>query len=116
MAEPTTTTALTLATAGVGVATLFPGVDGNALIGAFAGATLFVVSASELTLVMRLLYLVISITMGYLGAPELINHIPIEQTGVSAFICGLLCITVTLPLIKKLENVDLLTLIKGRFK
>ena len=44
------------AAASLGVAASLPGVDGNALIGAFAGATLFVVSSKELPIWRRLAY------------------------------------------------------------
>jgi len=43
MAEPSTTT-LAAVSAGIGFASLFPGIDGNALIGAFTGAALVVVT------------------------------------------------------------------------
>jgi hypothetical protein len=116
MAEPSTTAATVVATTGIGLAAMFPGIDGNALIGAFAGATLFVMSARELTLWVRGAYLLISLIMGYLSAPELVNHLPIQATGVAGFLGGLLCITVTAPLVRRLEGVDLIRLIKGGTK
>lgn len=116
MAEPSTAAVTITAASGIGLATLFPGIDGNALIGAFAGATLFVVSARELSLVVRGLYLIISLIMGYIAAPELINHLPIQETGVAGFLAGLLCITLTAPLVKRLEGVDLINAIRGKTK
>ena len=71
MAEPTSLSGAPLA-AGVGLAALLPGVDGNALIGAFAGATLFVVSAKSLPIWQRLVYLLISIIAGYLAASVIV--------------------------------------------
>lgn len=112
MAEPSTTTLV--AASAVGIAAMFPNIDGNALIGAFAGATLFVISAREIGLWLRAVYLLISLVMGYIAAPELTDHLPIQETGVAGFLAGLLCITVTLPLLKRLEGVDLISLFKGR--
>ncbi|MCP8687762.1 putative holin [Marinobacterium sedimentorum] len=116
MAEPSTTAVTVVATTGIGLASMFPGIDGNALIGAFAGATLFVMSARELSLAVRAIYLLISLIMGYIAAPELISHLPIQETGVAGFLAGLLCITLTSPLVKRLEGVDLITVIRGKIK
>lgn len=96
----------------VGLAMLVPGIDGNALIGAFAGATLFVMSAKELTVLFRMLYLFISVTMGYKAAPEIITHTFIEQTAVAGFIAGLLCVTLALVLVERIKDVDFKTIFK----
>lgn len=98
-----------VATAITGLATLLPGIDGNALIGAFAGAALFVTSARELSLPYRLMYLLISLIMGYLATPELIAHTFIKEPAVAGFIGGLLCVTVA----EKLKELDISTFFKG---
>lgn len=113
MAEPSTTTLALATTTTVGAAALFPGVDGNAMIGAFAGATLFVVSARELRLLVRVLYLLISQAMGYIAAPEIVNHTFINETGVAGFIGGLLCITIALLLLEQVKNTTLFKLLRG---
>lgn len=113
MAEPSTTTAVTLATTGVGLAAIIPGIDGNALIGAFAGATLFVMSAKELGHWIRAAYLLISLIMGYMAAPEIINLTFIKESGVAGFVGGVLCISVTLPVVRQMEDVNLINMIKG---
>jgi hypothetical protein len=102
---------------GSALATVFLGfavtaVDGNTLIGAFAGATLFVMSETELSHLQRVVYLVISIVMGYLIAPSLIEHTFINQPATAGFIAGLLCITFAL----QLKNINLIKLLRGRFK
>jgi hypothetical protein len=116
MAEPSTTTAVTIATTGVGLAALFPGIDGNALIGAFAGATLFVVSSKELHHWVRGVYLIISLVMGYLAAPEITNLTFIEQTGVASFLGSVFCISATLPVIRQLEDGNLIDLMIQRWR
>ncbi len=113
MAEPGTTALTTAAATGIGLASLFPGIDGNALIGSFAGATLFVISARELPHWQRAVYLLISLIMGYIAAPEIISHTFINQSGVAGFMGGLLCITVAQPLVRQLGESDLLTLMRG---
>lgn len=113
MAEPSTTAVLVTTYTGVGIASLFPGIDGNALIGAFAGATLFVMSASEMKIIARALYMLISLVMGYIAAPEIIANTFIQSSGVAGFIAGLLCISAALPLVKQLEGTDIVGAIKG---
>ncbi|MGO4703826.1 putative holin [Dyella sp. 2RAB6] len=56
MAEPTTTstTLAGLAAAGVSVASLLPGMDGNAIVGAFAGAALMALHARDIGIPKRL--------------------------------------------------------------
>jgi hypothetical protein len=111
MAEPSTTTVAAMS-AGIGFASLFPGMDGNALIGAFTGAALVVVTSKDLTLAKRFAYLVISLIVGYLAAPDVVNHTPIASTGVAAFFAAALAITVTLQLIERVKSFDLLSLFR----
>lgn len=113
MAEPGTTTASAAASAlGVGITALFPGVDGNALIGAFAGAVLVVVTSKDLSLVARFAYLAISFVIGYLAAPEVVGWTPITSTGVAAFFAASLAIVVALQLIERVRSFDLLSLFR----
>jgi hypothetical protein len=111
MAEPSTTT-LAVASAGIGLASLFPGIDGNALIGAFTGAALVVVTSKDLSIAKRFAYLLISLIAGYLAAPEVMHFTPITSTGVAAFFAAALAITVTLQLIERIKSFDLLSLFK----
>ncbi|KXJ54448.1 MAG: hypothetical protein AXW15_02300 [Neptuniibacter sp. Phe_28] len=103
---------IAIKTGAVGLAMLLPGIDSNALIGAFAGATLFVMSAKELSILFRMIYLFISVTMGYKAAPEIIANTFIEQSAVAGFIAGLLCVTIALVLIERIKDVDLKNLFK----
>jgi hypothetical protein len=88
-------------------------VDANALIGAFAGATLFVLSAREVSIWMRLLYLIISLAVGYMLAPEITSNTFIQESGVAGFLGGLLCVTLSQPILKHAEGLDISNLIKG---
>lgn len=111
MAEPNTTTVAALSTA-IGIAGLWPGVDGNALIGAFTGAALVVVTTKDIGIFKRVAWMLISLVMGYLAAPEIVNVTPIHSTGVAAFFAAALVITVTLQLIERVKRIDLLAFMK----
>jgi len=100
MTEPTSTGSLFALATGVGLASLLPGIDGDALVGAFAGGTLFVVSAKDLPLWKRVVYLAISVIGGYLGGRELMRVLHLESYGLAAFFCAACVITVTLGLIE----------------
>jgi hypothetical protein len=110
MAEPSTTTFSVAA--GIGLAGLIPGIDGNALLGAFTGAALVVVTSKELSILQRFAYLLISIAAGYLSAPEVVQITPIHSTGVAAFFASALAIALTLQLIERVKSLDLLALFK----
>lgn len=111
MAEPNTTTAAALSAA-IGLAGLAPGIDGNALIGAFTGAALVVVTSKDIGVAKRIAYMLISLVMGYLAASEIVNATPIRSTGVAAFFAAALVITVTLQLIERVKAVDLFGFLK----
>lgn len=111
MAEPNTATALAASTA-IGLAGLAPGVDGNALIGAFTGAALVVVTSKDIGIVSQFVYMLVSLVMGYLAAPEVITVTPIHSTGVAAFFAAALVITVTLQVIDRVKNMDLFWFMK----
>lgn len=114
MAEPSTTTTA-LVSAGIGFASLAPGIDGNALIGAFAGAALLVVSSKDLTIGKRFAYLVISLVIGYMAAPEVVRLTPIRSSGVAGFFGAALAITITLQLLDRLKTLDLFAIFsKGK--
>lgn len=114
MSEPTIATLATSAALGTATATtaLLPGIDGNALVGAVAGAALFVTSSRDLPLVRRVIYLVISTVVGYLAAPEVLAHLPLRSTAIAAFLAGALVVTLTVQLIERAKAFDLSTLLK----
>jgi hypothetical protein len=112
MPDPGTSTALTIGTgAGIGIASIVLGINPDAAIGAFAGATLFITSARELAIGTRFIYLLISIVMGYYLAGEIQRHTGIEAPGVAGFIGGLSAISIGLLIIKEFQGGELIRLL-----
>lgn len=116
MAEPHTTSILIAATAaGVGLSTLYPAIDGNALIGAFAGSSLVAISSKNFTILKRLAYMLISLVAGYLAAPEVVAQTALRETGVAAFFASAAAIALTLHLIELVQTITLSTILpKGK--
>lgn len=114
MAEPSTT-AVAAGTAGLTLASLLIGLDVSALIGAFAGASLFVVSARELSIIERLIYLLISILMGYLVGPTLARHFwpSWDTTALPAFLTAVAVVTFSLRVIEGVKSLDISRLFPG---
>lgn len=114
MPEPTSTTGTVVAaaSAGIGLAAMFPGVDGNAVLGAFAGGLMFFVHVREHALQRRVAYLVVSWVMGYQAAPEVMQHAGIQQSGVAAFLAATLTVTITIGMLAKARSLDLLALLR----
>jgi Putative phage holin len=100
----------TMATAGIATATaattLLPGIDGDALIGALAGGALFVTSARDLSLPSRAAYLLISVSVGYLAAPEVMTFLSLKGTGVAGFLAGACAVTVATQAIERIKSLD----------
>lgn len=112
MTEPTTASALTVAAAGFSVAALLPGMDGNAVIGAFAGAALVALHARNVKLLARGIYLIVSWIMGYLAAPVVVRTTGLQETGVAAFVAAALVIALTLQLLDRVKDIDLAALLR----
>lgn len=109
MAEPSTATAVATATGLAALVGWLPGVDANAVIGAFCGATLFVISAKDLPTVVRLIYLLI----GYLGGPSVLGQW-VPHSAVSAFIASATAVTAGLRAIEGVKTLDIKSLLGGR--
>jgi hypothetical protein len=115
MAEPSSTATATLSAA-IGLASFLPGIDGNALIGAFAGATLFVMTSKELGVITRFIYLFISLIMGYVLVPTVQTHSFIEEPALAGFVASLSCITIALKGMHHIENTNVINLLRGKSK
>lgn len=116
MAEPSTTTAVAAAAAGVTVAGMLPGIDGGALIGGFAGAALFVISRSDGSVWTRIVYGLISWLIGYLAAPDVVALTPIKETAIAGFGAAAVAVTVALTAIERIKSFDFGAFISSLWK
>lgn len=74
-----------ITTAAVVGASIFTGLDGDALMGAFAGGSLYAMKSKEVSRTKRVGYMAISIVAGYYFRNEL-DRLGITSTAVTAFI------------------------------
>ena len=93
---------------------IIPSIDGDALVGAFAGAALVVVTLQDVSRSKRFVYMFVSLVAGYLAAPEVVSATPLNSTGVAAFLAAALAITVTLQLMERIRAFDLKSFIRKR--
>ena len=101
MAEPSSGAVLAGAgVIGVTAVSLWPGVDVNAVIGAFAGAMFLVVYAKDLTPLARLGYFIASWVAGYYVASEIIGREWARTSGLVAFFGALFCVAVCISLLE----------------
>lgn len=83
----------TATTATVVGLSLFSGLDGDALMGAFAGGALYAMKSDEISTGKRLGYMIISIIAGYYFRNEL-EKIGITSTAASSFIFAAFAIAI----------------------
>lgn len=114
MAEPSTT-AVAAGAATITLTSFLIGLDINALIGAFAGASLFVVSARELTILERIIYLIVSVTMGYIAGPAIASHFlpQWDTTAFPSFLTAVAVVTFSLRVIEGIKSLDISRLFPG---
>lgn len=115
MAEPISTgSTATVAVTGVGaLSILLPGVDPGAVLGAFAGAAVFVLNSGDLGTFKKLGFLVASIVAGLLSAPLaaalLAKALPANTEvshAVGALVASAVVVKLLLALIRLADNGD----------
>lgn len=84
---------------GVTAVSSWPGIDPNAVVGAFAGAMFFVVFAKELNHFARFGYFIASWVAGYYVANEVVGREWAKTSGLVAFVGAVLCVTVCIGLL-----------------
>lgn len=111
MAEPLTSGAASGAAAAwgsAGILALAQLIDGGALAGAVAGASLFVMAKTELPPLKRLLYWSISALLGYFAGPEILDFIPaIEEPMVGSLIASITVVTFANKVMADFEKASL---------
>ena len=108
MVEPTSSAASAATAMGaVAITSLLPGVNGDALIGAFAGAVVFALHAKDISMAKRLVYMAVSILLGYMGAEEVIRHTGVQSYTIAAFGLSAVIVTLALASIDRIRNFDI---------
>ena len=100
MAEPSTGALAVTAAVGMTTASLIPGIDVNAVVGAFAGAMFFVVFARELTPWSRFGYFLASWVLGYYVSSEVMGRNWANTSGLVAFFGALFCVVICISLLE----------------
>lgn len=114
MAEPTAATTAGLGYLVIALTALAPGIDGDALIGAFAGAAVFAIHSKDLPIYKRLLYMLISMTIGYMAAGEVMEWTGLQSSALAAFGAAALVVTAALTAIDKIREFDIHSIINKR--
>ncbi|MBV8046294.1 MAG: phage holin family protein [Paludibacterium sp.] len=112
MAEPASTAAvMTAGAASMSILTLFPGLDATTVLGAFAGASVFVLSSNDLGPIKKLVFLILAFVAGLIAAPLssalltafLPAHVQVSES-VGALLASALVIKVLTRLIARADN------------
>lgn len=113
MVEPTSSATTAAAAMGaVALTSIMPGVNGDALIGAFAGAVVFALHAKDLSLPKRLIYMIVSILLGYLGADEVLRYTGMTSYTLASFGLSAVVVTLALASIDRIRSFDITSLWK----
>lgn len=113
MVEPTSSAASAgIAFGAVAITSMLPGVNGDALIGAFAGATVFALHAKDLPALKRVIYMMVSVLIGYLGADEVLRHTWLESSTLAAFGLSAVIVTLALASIDRIRGIDIPSIFK----
>lgn len=107
MSEPTSATVAAITVAPVLMGLAVPGVDPDALIGAFGGAVVFMMHAKDYSLGKRFVYMMVSILIGYSAAGEVLAQTPIRSTVVASFIVSLLIVQASLVTMDFVRGFDI---------
>lgn len=105
MAEPSITAVVAVPAAlGITTAALLPGVDLNAVIGAFAGALIFVIWAKDLAALARAGFMIGSWIFGYFVASEVVMQKWTATSGLAGFFGALFCVVVCVSLLEWVQG------------
>ncbi|MBI2382333.1 MAG: phage holin family protein [Gammaproteobacteria bacterium] len=124
MAEPVTSSYATGSVTALTLVSLLPGIEAAVILGAFAGAMVFVMASEDLTALKKLGFFVISFIAGCMGASLaagildglLPDKVEVSQ-GVGALVAAALSVRVLLMLIRRVENPgELMDAFRGKEK
>lgn len=107
MAEPGST-AVGITTILIPIGAVAFGLDVERSIGALAGAAVFVVSTKDAGFLERLIYLLVSIVLGYSMSPDIVHGFEAINSKVFAsFLGGAISVALTIGLIKVAKSGEL---------
>lgn len=112
MAEPASS--IVGAATVVGIASILPWVDANALMGAALGAGLVAYSKADISPWKRLGALAFSAALGYLMSEEVVSQSFINETGTGAFVGAIVIAPLALKLLSYVEGLDIAELFRSR--
>lgn len=104
MSDPSTGAIAAGAALGVTTISLMPGVDANAVIGAFAGSLFFIVFAKDLSALARLGYFIASWITGYYVSVEAVGQSWLVTSGLPAFGGSLFTVVVCVSLLEWVQG------------
>lgn len=107
MIDPNTT-AVGVATISIPIGAAIIGLDAERAIGALAGAAVFVTSVRDVGVLQRILYLFISVVIGYSATSEIIDNSFVESKVIAGFIGGLISVTLGVVIRETIEKSDTL--------
>lgn len=108
MAELTSSTVfVATTTAGVGLTTFMPSLDGNALFGAIIGGAIIALNQKDLRAWQRILGLLVSVGTGYVSAAEIVAQTPITQTGPGGAVGAIIVVPIALKVLAVIERLEL---------
>ncbi len=113
MTEPFSTSFATTTTTAVAAISLCPGVNDSVVIGAFAGAVVFVMASTHLPIIKRVAFFIVSMVNGCLGAQTvadtmsllLPSHINVSP-GVGSLVGAAVSVKLLLWLILWVDHLD----------
>ncbi|WP_293937676.1 putative holin [Iodobacter sp.] len=120
MTEPVSTSYATSAVTSLAVLSLFPGIDAAIVLGAFAGAVVFVMTSDDLTILKRLAFMAISFIAGCLAAQNVASMMSsflpkiAVSNGVGALVAAAISVRLLLWLIRRANDPS--TLLPGKEK
>lgn len=86
---------------------LVPGVNAEALIGAFGGAAVFALHAADTSILKRLIYMGLSMLIGYMGAGEVMVWTGITSWTLASFALSAVVVTAATTGIDRIRQFDL---------
>ena len=96
------------------LAPLIPFINGDAFIGAFCGAILYVASSPESSIFKRIIYMLVSFFAGYSFGPAITHHFHVTHDGIPAFVVSAFLIVVFHMIVDKIKTGEIVTMIRGK--